>query len=135
MTISTHAEECHHARTVTPNFAGEAGPPGDEFRRRELIGARCRPADQVGKAVTQARKGLLLRGMKQAGREPGAMQRGPEAVAGTGEVVAGRGGVQAGIDAAEEDGKAGRDDIAQLLAARSLELCRARPAGRAARRA
>ena len=60
--------------------------------------------------------------MKEPGREAGGVQRGPEAVAGSGEVVAGRGGVKAGVDAAEEYGKTGRDDIAQPLAARRVQI-------------
>jgi len=129
MTIGTHAEKRHHAGTIPSNLAGQPGSPGDEFRRLELVGAcRC-PADQVGKSITQARKHLLFRRVKEPRRKAGGVQRGPEAVTGSREVVAGGGGVKAGIDAAEEDGETGRDDVAQLLAARRGELCRARPAG------
>ena len=49
--------------------------------------------------------------MKLLGSKPGPVQRGPEAVAGTGEVMAGSGGVKARIDADEQDLESGRDHV------------------------
>lgn len=128
MPVRAHAEKGDDAWTVAPHLASEACASGDELCRRELIGTRCGSADEVGKSVTQSLEGFLFRRMEEARREPGAVQRGPETIAGAGEVVAGRGGVKAGVDAAEEYLETRRDDIAQLLAARRRELCRARPA-------
>ena len=127
MTIGTHAEKRHHARPVAANLAGKASSPGDKFGRRQLIGARRGPANQVGEPETQADERFLFRRVEKARREAGAMQRGPETIARTGEVVAGRGGVKAGIDSAEEYLEMRRNDVAQRLAARRLELCGVRP--------
>ena len=127
MTVRTHAQKRDDARLVTPHLASEPCASGDELRRRQFIGAGRGPADEVGESITEAGKGVFLRRVEKPRRESGAVQRGPEAVAGSGEVIAGRGGVEAGVDAAEEYGKTGRDDIAQSLVPRRCEICRARP--------
>jgi hypothetical protein len=70
----------------------------------------------------------IFRGMEKPRREAGAMQRGPEAVARTRKVKPRGGRIETGVDAAEEDGEVRREDIAQPLAARPVEIGGARPA-------
>ena len=67
--------------------------------------------------------------MEQPRREAGGVQREPEAVARPGEMVAGGGGVKAGVDAAEENPEPRRDHILKPLAAGSFERRPVRPDG------
>lgn len=128
MAIGAKAKEGDEARPVAAQLAREARLAGDEFRRRELIGAGGGAPYKVGESIAQLQQQLLFGRMQQAGREPCGMQGRPEAVAGAREVVAGRRRIEAGIDAAEKDLEAGRDDIAQRLCTSRLEIPCARPA-------
>ena len=60
--------------------------------------------------------------MQLPGREPGAVQHRPEAVAGTGEVMPRRSGIEAGIDAAEQDPEVVRDHVGNCGRARGLQF-------------
>jgi hypothetical protein len=71
---------------------------------------------------------LLLGRVKLPRAKTGAMQRRPEAVAGTGEMESGRGGIEAGVDAAEQDFQARRDDVTQAFACGSVQFSSAGPA-------
>ncbi len=116
MAVGADAEKCHRRWTIAPHFCSEPSAAGDEFLRRELIGARGGAIHQVGDAIAALEQLALFRRMQQPVAEARRMQRGPEAVAGPREVVPRGGGVEAGIDADEEHAQAGRNDIGNALA-------------------
>jgi len=134
--VGAHAEEGDDAGPIALHLALQ--PPSSlyELRGVKLVSAGGGATDQVGEAISQLQKKILLPRPEAARREAAGVQRRPEAVAGAGEVVAGGGRVQPGIDAAEKDLQVRPDDVAQRLRARGLELLRGRLklAGRCSRR-
>ena len=125
--IGADAEKGDALRPIAPDLGDEAAPAGDEFGRRELVGARRGAIDEVGDAVAIAQEQPLFGGVELARREAGGVQRRPEAVSRAREVMSGGAGVEARIDAAEKYLQAGRDDVAQPAIARPRELRGARP--------
>src|SRR5690606_23316025 len=70
----------------------------------------------------------VLERIEPLGGEPGAVERRPEAVAGTREVVADRRRIEARVDAAPEDRETGCDHVGNPSPGRRAQLVRARPA-------
>jgi hypothetical protein len=89
----------------------EPPPTAAKLRVRELRSRRGGTGYQVGDADSLLEQKLLLRGVEQSPREAGAIQGGPESVAGPGKVMTGCRGVETGIDAAEENPQIGRNEI------------------------
>ena len=115
MAVSADAEKRNGPGPGAPYLRGEARAPGDELGRSKLGRRSGRPAHEVGNAVSAFQQQPLLVGAQQALRESGALQCGPETVAGTGEVMSGCGGVEAGIYPDEKNFQAGSDDIPDAL--------------------
>ena len=88
----------------------------DQLFARELVRGGGRAGDDVRDAEAELQQLALLRRMEEPRRESGAMERRPEAIAGTAEVLLHGRGVETGIDAAEEDVEMRRDDVRQGLA-------------------
>ena len=121
--IGPDAEERHHLRTVTPHLRGQPLSPFHEFVGLQLSRRGGTAVHHIGDSIAGLQELGLLRRMKLERREPGLMQRRPEAVAGAREMVARGGGVQAGVDADEQDLQAGRDDVPEAPAGGASEVC------------
>ncbi len=109
--IGADADDGEEPRCVAFHFAREDPAAFDELFARQLVGGGGGAGDDVGDADAEVQELALLRGREEARREAGAMERGPEAVAGSSEMLLDGSGVEAGIDAAEEDVEVRRDDV------------------------
>ena len=111
--VGAHADDGQVARGVALHFAGEDLAAFDELRAGQLVGGGGGAGDDVGDADAEVQELALFGGGEEAGREAGAVEGGPEAVAGAAEVLLDGGGVEAGVDAAEEDAQVRGDDVGQ----------------------
>src|SRR3989442_1547514 len=89
---------------------------------------RRREVEEVRDADAAREELALVERRQLAVREARAMERRPEAIAGTREMMADRRGVEPGIDPAEEDAQAGRDHVGDALPARGEQVLAGRPA-------
>ena len=104
---------------MTPHHPDDTPPSGDVLLVGQLRRCASGSFDELGEAVPECQKLVLLVGSKEAWREAGPVQRRPEAVAGLREMMTGRCRVAPGIDSAEEHAKAGSYDVGDFHVCKS----------------
>src|SRR3954447_22703979 len=109
--VRRDAQDSQPLRSEATHLLAQQPTPLDDLRAAQLVGPRRRPRGDVGDPETQPQQLVLLGGQQLPWREPGAVQRRPEPVAGPGEVVPGQGRDQTGVDAGEEHPQSGRDHV------------------------
>jgi hypothetical protein len=128
MAIGPDPKKGDHRGAVAADLGGKTASSPDEFLRCELVSGGRAAVDEVRDPVAVLKQLGLFPGSQLLSRKTGAVQRGPEAVAGAGEMVAGGGGIEARIDADEQDLQAGGDNVPDAFVCRGLEISLARPA-------
>jgi hypothetical protein len=100
--VGAYSDHGDTSRTKAADLPGESLAAGAELIVWELRGSRGGARYEVGDADFLVEQQFLFPRLKQSLSEAGAVQRGPEPVAGPGKVMTRSRGVEAGIDAAEE---------------------------------